>query len=185
MRSANILSGAFCLCILLTGIAGAKTVTPGEEGELAKFLPPEPGRRICYARTYSAEHLKKHPQQTVTEVAFRLAYFRHEPDDFFPKGQRNYYFAMLAKQRGSDRTLTAMGECGPNGNRIGCGVECDGGGVSVARRPDDRILISLDRIRMSAGCDGEDAVDLEGGADDREFLLARVPDAECPAYDDW
>jgi hypothetical protein len=133
MRSANILSGAFCLCILLTGIAGAQTVTPGEEGELAKFLPPEPGRRICYARTYSAEHLKKHPQQTVTEVAFRLAYFRHEPDDFFPKGQRNYYFAMLAKQRG----------------------------------------------------DGEDAVDLEGGADDREFLLARVPDAECPAYDDW
>jgi hypothetical protein len=179
------LSWAFCFLALTVGVAGAQTVTLGEEGELANFLEPEPGANICYARTYSTEHLKKHPQQKVTEVGFRLAYYRHAPDDFFPRGQRNYYFAMLAKQRGSDKVLTAMGECGPNGNRISCGVECDGGGVSVARRPDDRILISLDRIRMSAGCDDEEAIDLEGGADDREFLLSRVPDSECPAYDDW
>ena len=40
-------------------------------------------------------------------------------------------------------------------------------------------LIRLDRIRMSAGCDEEDAVDVEGGADDREFLLSRAEDAAC------
>ena len=185
MRRGAILSGAFCLSALLAGLAGAQTVTPGEEGELAKFLAPEPGRNICYARVYSPEHLKKHPKQQVTEISFRLAYYRHEPDDFFPKGQRNYYFAMLAKQRGSDRTLTAIGECGPGGDRISCGVECDGGGVTVTRRPGDKILISLGRIRMSAGCDEGDAVDLEAGEDDREFLLSRVEDADCPAYDDW
>lgn len=179
----RVLGGTFCFLALMAGVAGAQTVTPGEEGELAKFLPPQPGSNICYARTYSAEHLKKHPQQKVTEVGFRLAYYRHEPDEFFPKGQRNYYFAMLAKQRGSSKTLTAMGECGPDGNSISCGVECDGGGITVARRPGDKILISLGRIRMSAGCDEEDAVDLEGGADDREFLLSRVE--ECPSYDDW
>ena len=185
MRLRMAFYGAFCVSAAMLVSAGAQTVTPGEEGELAKFLAPEPGRHICYARVYSPEHLKKHPRQQVTEVGFRLAYYRHEPDDFFPKGQRNYYFAMLAKQRGSDRTLTAMGECSPDGDRISCGVECDGGGVTVSRRPSDRILISLDRIRMSAGCDEEDAVDVEGGADDREFLLSRVEDAACPAYEDW
>jgi hypothetical protein len=183
MRRGAVLSGMCCL--LLVGAAGAQTVMPGEEGELANFLPPKPGSKICYARTYSTEHLKKHPQQRVTEIGFRLAYYRHEADAFFPKGQRNYYFAMLAKQRGGSATLTAMGECAPYGDRISCGVECDGGGVTVSRRPGDKILISLDRIRMSAGCDEGDAVDLEAGADDREFLLSRAPDSECPAYDDW
>ena len=100
--------------ILVLGIASAapfaatgQPVPPGEEGELASFLPPEEGARICYRRAYSPEHLAKHPDQTVTEVEFRLAYYRHDADEFYPQGQRNYYFAMLAKRRGGDRTLTA------------------------------------------------------------------------------
>jgi hypothetical protein len=180
-------AGLAALCALALPAAG-QSVKPGEEGALADFLPPEPGRHICYARTYAADHLRQHPKQTVTEIAFRLAYYRHEPDEFYKQGQRNYYFALLAKRRGSSRTLTAMGECGPNGDSIGCGVECDGGGVSVSRKPGDRILVSLGedgRIRMSEGCDEGDAVDLEAGADDREFLLGRVEDAACPAYEDW
>lgn len=182
-----LLAGLAALCMPPVAATG-QAIEPGAEGALADFLPPEPGRHICYARTYSADHLKQHPKQTVTEIAFRLAYYRHEPDEFYQQGQRNYYFAMLAKRRGSSRTLTAMGECGPNGDRIGCGVECDGGGVSVSRRSGDRILVSLGengRIRMSEGCDEGDAVDLESGEDDREFLLSRVEDAACPAYEDW
>lgn len=184
-----------CALLLWLGIAAlwaasavGQPITPGEEGALAKFLPPEPGRNICYARVYTAEHLKAHPEQTVTEMAFRLAYYRHEPDEYYKEGQRNYYFALLAKRRGSSRTLTALGECTPSGDRIACGVECDGGGVVVSRRPPDRILVSLGengRIRMSEGCDEEDAVDLESGKDDREFLLTRIEDAACPAYDEW
>lgn len=39
---------------------------------------------------------------------------------------------------------------------------------------------------MTEGCDGEEsAIDLEPGADDGEFLLSRVPDAECPIFEDW
>lgn len=59
--------------------AMAQPVDPGTEGELANILPPEVGRRVCYARSYDAEHLKAHPKQKVTEIRFRLAYYRHDP----------------------------------------------------------------------------------------------------------
>ena len=183
-RSA-LLAGIFVTAPLL---AVAEPIPPGEEGELAAFLPPEEGAHICYRRVYSAEHLAKHPDQTVTEIDFRLAYYRHDPDEFYPKGQRNYYFAMLAKQRGRDRTLTALGECVAYGDRISCGVECDGGGVSVSRREAGTILVDLDafgRIRMSEGCDEADAVDLESGKDDSSFLLTKTDEASCPPYEQW
>ena len=167
----------------------AQAIAPGEEGELANFLKPEAGKRICYARVYTQEHLAKHPKQKVTEIGFRLAYYRFPPDEFYPQGQRNYYFALTAKRRGNSRLMTARGECGPNGNRIGCGVECDGGGVTVTRRPGDKILVSLGEggwIRMTEGCDEEEnAVNLEAGEDDREFLLSRLPDSACPPYGAW
>ena len=180
---------------LALGIASAapfaatgQPVPPGEEGELASFLPPEEGARICYRRTYSAEHLAKHPDQTVTAVEFRLTYYRHDPDEFYPQGQRNYYFAMLAKRRGEDRTLTAFGECVPGHDGISCGVECDGGGIGVSRRASQQVLLDLTgygRIRMSEGGDEADAVELEPGKDDHEFLLTKVEDSACPAYDKW
>lgn len=179
------------LCVLFApSVAISQAIEPGQEGELANFLKPVPGAHVCYGRVYSDQHLAKHPKQKVTEVGFRLAYHRFSPDQTYPQGQRNYYFAMTARTRGQARTMTAIGECGPNGDSIGCGVECDGGGVSVTRRPGDKILVTLGpggRIRMTAGCGDEetDSVDLEAGEDDHEFLLSRLPDAACPAYERW
>lgn len=185
-------ASAGLLGMLACGPAFAQAIPPGEEGELARILEPEPGARICYRRIYDAAHLKAHPRQTVTEMEFRLAYHRFEPDDAFPKGQRNYYFELRAKRRDETRALSAMGECGTreDGRTIFCGVECDGGGVGVkvADKPDS-ILVNLKaagRLRMTAGCDeDEEAVELLPGADDKVFLLNRVAEAECPAYDDW
>lgn len=166
----------------------AQPVEPGAEGELANLLPPEVGRRVCYARNYSAEHLKAHPKQKVTEIQFRLAYHRHDPDDYAPQGQRNYYFAVLAKLRGQQDALTSMGECVPYEGQVSCGVDCDGGGFVATRKPPDQILISLGdggRLRMTRGCDESGSVDLESGEDDKGFLLTRTDDESCPAYDDW
>jgi hypothetical protein len=89
---------AFILLVAVSGgsPAGAQPVMPGEEGELVNFLPPEVGRRVCYARVYSQQHLAKHPKQKVAEIQFRLTYYRHEPDDYAPQGQRNYYFEVHA-----------------------------------------------------------------------------------------
>ena len=185
-------------CAWLVAMAGllaplsapADTITPGEEGELARFLPPVEGKRVCFARVYDADHLARHPKQKVTQLEFRLAYHRFEPDEFFPQGQRNYYFEVLAKVRGQSKLLTSMGECSPAGGKISCGVECDGGGVVAERsaKPGKILLTFGDYygLRMTMGC-GEDedgdTVMLEPGEDDKEFLLSEK--SSCPAYDDW
>ena len=104
-------------CASLVAIAGvlagfpalADTVAPGAEGELTRFLPPEPGKRVCFSRVYDADHLARHPKQKVTEIEFRLAYHRFDPDEFFPEGQRNYYFEVLAKVRGNKKLLDRDG----------------------------------------------------------------------------
>lgn len=178
--------------LAVTG-ARAQAIEPGKEGELANFIPPQAGARACFGRVYDAEHLKAHPQQQVTEMQFRIAYYIHDPDEFAPKGQRNYYFEVLTRLRDQKQAkpLTAMGECRPteDGKAIICGVECDGGGVTVKRSGDGKIMVDLEamgRLRMTADCgDEEDGVELTSGADDRRFLLSKIPQAECPAYDDW
>jgi hypothetical protein len=174
---------------LLTHSAAAQPVPPGQEGELGKLLAPVHGRKICFARAYDGAHLKKHPKQKVTALLFRLEYYRHPPDPpHYPQGQRNYYFRMSAKVKGQHKTLYASGECVAGDNSIGCGVECDGGGVSVERDPKgEAIIIRIDdRIRMTQGCDGDDennTVDLTPGVDDKAFRLDNAALSTCRALD--
>ena len=100
--------------------AAAQTVPPGQEGELGKLLPPVHDRKICFARTYDAAHLKRHPQQKVTALLFQIRYHRHDPEKEHPDGQRNYYFGMAAKVKGHKKTLYASGECVSGKGTIGC-----------------------------------------------------------------
>jgi len=175
---------------LVAGSA-AQPVEPGQEGELKSFVPPQDGEKACYTRRYTADHLAKHPKQTVAEMEFRLNYYRHEPDQTWPQGQRNYYFALYAKVKGKTRKLKAFGECTPVTGAISCGVECDGGGVLVMRRPENKALVyfpdAQSFIRMTEGCDEseDNAVELKPGSDDWEFLLSRSADAACPDFEDW
>jgi hypothetical protein len=169
--------------------ASADTVAPGEEGELLKFLPAEPAKHICFARAYSADHLARHPKQKVTEIEFRLAYHRFDPDEFFPAGQRNYYFEVLATLRGEPGQLTGFGECSPDGDAISCSVDCDGGGIRAKRTATPGTVLlyfgGYDYLRMSGGCDGGEGGELVPGEDDKEFLLTERAAESCPAYEDW
>lgn len=185
------------LAVLLASLtmslpAVAQSIEPGKEGELATLVKPQKGARACFGRSYDAKHMQSHPEQRVARMDFRLAYHIHEPDQFFPKGQRNYYFDLKVRLRGqsSSRPLTASGECSvsANGKRIFCGVECDGGGIVIRARDGDKLLVDLGAvgsIRMTEGCDAneEDGVDLLPGKDDRTFLLGRA--SECAAYENW
>ena len=171
--------------------AVCQPVEPGAEGKLAALLSPEPGNHICYSREYDAAHMKAHPQQKVRSMSFRLAYFRHEPDSYSPEGQRNYYFELHTTMHPDGRPLVTGGECAPTdvGNKIRCGVDCDGGGIMIRKgAKQGQLIIDLEatgRIRMSDGCDDEEGVDLEPGIDDKVFLLSQVPADSCLPYDDW
>ncbi|AMS40280.1 hypothetical protein AA2016_1346 [Aminobacter aminovorans] len=180
--------------LLVCAQARTQAIEPGKEGELANFIPPEAGARACFGRIYDEAHLKAHPKQQVTEMQFRIAYYIHEPDAFYPKGQRNYYFEVLARLRGHKQAkpLSAMGECSPSddGKSIFCGVDCDGGGVMVKRSVGGKIVVDLEalgRLRMTSDCgeDEEGGVELLSGADDKRFLLSKQASSECPAYDNW
>ena len=181
-------------CVSTPSSSGAQAIEPGKEGELARIVKPRQGERACFGRVYDAEHLQSHPDQRVAKMDFRLAYEVHEPDRFFPDGQRNYYFQLRValRDRKQAHPLQASGECAPSadGKRIFCGVECDGGGIVIRQRDDGKLLVDLaatGRIRMTKGCDeeGEDGADLLPGKDDRTFLLGRSAAGQCPAYEDW
>jgi hypothetical protein len=173
-----ICGAAWCL---LPAQAGASDV-------LTSILPKKDGAKVCFSRVYDAAHLSKHKDQRVVEMGFRLAFVVQKNDD--GSTYASWRYALDAKRRGDGEAAVATGECGEDAGRSFCGVECDGGGVYVLPQPDGSLLVEFGDsrgIRMTAGCgeDEDDFVMLEPGKDDKSFRLARVPDAQCPAYADW
>ena len=185
----RVMLAAGALVIPLSAMPGVgQTIPPGQEGALGKLLPPVHDRRICFARTYDAAHLKRHPKQKVTALLFQLRYYRHNPEKEYPEGQRNYYFGMAARVKGQKKTLSGSGECGAGAKGIHCGVDCDGGGVDLQHDPRTGTLtVSFeDRhsyLRMSVGCGEDNTVDLKPGADDRLFQLRKASLPTCRALD--
>lgn len=188
----RLLWTAGLVSIAMTGTSFADVVQPGKEGVLANLVAPVPGERICFARNYSRDHLEAHPKQRVTGMQFQLTYYRHAADQDYPKGQRNYYFRLIAKLRDKTKPYSVIGECNASGANIRCGVECDGGGVNIRKRQEGKLLVyfgDYDEIRLAEGCgeeeDPDKTTDLKAGADDKEFLLNPVAAENCPAYEKW
>ena len=138
----------------------------------------------CFVRTYEAEHLARHPKQKVAAMkllvtaenvaedktvnySFRLGVkYRHRPGNFDSSGSCSHVFA--------DDTGKEV--------RLGCGVDCEGGGLEAAMSKDDKsAIIRLERIRIwqnnKPDDDAEDA--LVAGADDKIFRLDRADNREC------
>jgi hypothetical protein len=180
---------------LLAGLALAATGPAAAEdapyAKLKAFLPPAPDAKACYVRIYDAKHLEQHPKQRVTEMILFLrctilsedeAVIEATDDGGTKKHYFDYDFTLAAKVRDRSETLYAAGDCAA-AEAIGCGVDCNGGGVEVepAAGGNDTILVKLERIRMTLGCsDGED-FELEAGEDDKVFKLAKSPVETCSA----
>ena len=159
--------------------------------KLKALLPPGPDAALCFARAYDAEHLSQHPKQKVTGLVLFLRYVALGEDEATliakedggtEKQYFRYDFTLAAKVKDRSLTLYASGDCA-SAEAIGCGVDCDGGGIEiepVAGR-DDTILLRLERIRMTLGCGEGEAVELEGGADDKVFKLTKAQRPICEA----
>lgn len=182
------------LAVAILALLGTPALAQDARTEriFAPFVKAEPGARACWRRQYSADHLAQHPDQLVTDIEFRLAYEVFGPEQGFDEPVHARPFQLLVSRRGDDRRLVAAGDClsQPDG-RIFCGIECDGGGVYLRERTQGRILIGFEDMWGIAvsecGSDHEDgyAEPLEPGKDDKEFLLSRVGDAQCPQSRDW
>jgi len=104
----------------------------------------------CFVRRYDASHLAQHPKQKVIamkllvtaedapedrtfDYSFRLGFkYRHRAGNFDSSG---YCSHIVAENAGGEI-------------RLGCGVDCEGGGIEVAMKDDKSALIRLERIRI-------------------------------------
>ena len=123
-----------------------------------------PGPDSCYGRSYSADHLAKHPAQRVTQIAI-------SPD-----------FAIAAPVLGVHLTLSLRGVPGgafeayaacenEGGHTLYCGMEGDAGGFQITPAKKGGILITVSSLGMGFENDaGFATLDRDTG-DDRSFLL--------------
>jgi hypothetical protein len=185
------------LTVLFCSLIGGQGMT-GYQGpdylKLKALLPPAAGAVLCLARTYDEEHLKRLPKQRVTELILFIRYtilgddeavIETTEDGGTEKRYFDYDFTLAAKTKDHDQTLYASGDCA-SAEGIGCGVDCDGGGIEIEPLPgqDDTILVRLERIHMTLGCgEGADEVELEAGEDDKVFKLKKAPAATCNAME--
>jgi hypothetical protein len=154
----------------------------------ARLFAAPPGKKAyaCFVRHYDADHLARHPKQKVSAMqllvtaeippdektmshSFRLGVkYRHRPGDFDSSGYCNH---AVAEDTGKEI-------------RLGCGVDCEGGGINVALSKDDRsAIIRLDRITIwqRNKPDDEAGDALLAGADDKIFRVDRADTRDCAA----
>jgi hypothetical protein len=137
----------------------------------------------CFVRRYDANHLAQHPKQKVSAMKL-LVTAEDAPED----KTVNYSFRLGFKYRHRAGNFDSSGYCShvvaenTGGEiRLGCGVDCEGGGIEVAMKDDKSALIRLERIRIweRNKPDDDASNDLVAGADDKIFRVDRSDLHEC------
>lgn len=153
----------------------------------------------CFVRRYDAAHLAQHPLQKVSAMKLLIT-AEKVPDD----KALQYSFRLGVNFRDRAGDYDSSGDCGhaPNvktaaadapasdqpppleaGVDFFCGVDCDGGGISVGLADRDASIIvkPLDAIRIWKGKDPDESASsaLKAGADDKVFRLDRTKLDEC------
>lgn len=184
------LAAAAVLAISTAGITLGHAEEEGiDKAKVAAFdvrmftRPPGKKTYACFVRRYEPDHLARHPKQKVSTMkllvtvetppeekitySFRLGLkYRHRSGDFDSSGSCNH---SVPEDRGHDIHL-------------GCGVDCDGGGIDVAMSKDDKsAVVRVERVRIwqNSKPDEEPIDALVGGADDKVFRLDRADIREC------
>ena len=142
----------------------------------------------CFARTYDAAHLARHPKQTVSAMKMLVKAEMLEDDS---NSALNYAFKLDLKFRDRKDDYAGSMDCGSaymsevkrEGVRVSCKESCEGGGLEIALAPDAKaIIVKLDSINLWLADNPQDESgqrSLSGGADDKVFRLERVDNALC------
>jgi hypothetical protein len=136
----------------------------------------------CFARRYDASHLAQHPKQKVSSMKLLVTTENH------PKEPTSYAYKVGVQFRNKPGNFDGGSSCshmvdedGQKAISFSCDVECGGGGLEIAMAKDDRsAIVKVDVIGVyDRKHPKDDAVTLEGGADDKVFRLDRVDNSEC------
>jgi hypothetical protein len=181
-----------CIAAAIASVAGACACHAQDGVDKAKAAafdvqmfggPPGHKTYACFVRRYDASHLAQHPKQKVSAMKL-LVTAENAPED----KTVNYSFRLGFKYRHRGGTFDSSGFCNhivaetTGGEvRLGCGVDCEGGGINVAMKDDKSALIRLERIRIweRNKADQDASNDLVAGADDKIFRVDRSDLHEC------
>jgi hypothetical protein len=183
---------------LMLSASNARAADPDEISAEAKAAfdkrmftvePAQKGRTYaCFTRRYDARHLASHPAQTVKQM--KLLVTAEWSDE---NKAQTYSFSLGVKFRNQRVGYDSLGGCShatmgeSKGEvRLGCGVDCDGGGLGIALvKEDESAVVRLERVRIwphgkdrdddSPGAIGE----LVAGKDDGMFRLDRASIDDC------
>jgi hypothetical protein len=189
MKSISFVSVAAITMLAIVAASGACAEDAAKSDAYAQRMFAgkigKPKSHACFARVYDAAHLAKHPKQKVRAMTLLVTAEKVPEDE-----KLNYSFSLGVAFRDRPGKFTSGGSCGhpvasevsADKLQIGCGVDCDGGGLSIELANHDKsILARLDRIRIwrNDKPDDEEALSLEAGADDGVFRLDRVSLDQC------
>jgi hypothetical protein len=184
------LAAAAALAISVAGITLGHAEEDGiDKAKVAAFdvrmftKPPGKKAYACFVRRYDPDHLARHPLQKVG--AMKLLVTAEIP----PEEKISYSFRLGLKYRHRSGDFDSSGSCNHfvpedvgHEIRLGCGVDCDGGGINVAMSKDDKsAVVRTEGIRIWQNSKPDDELSdaLVGGADDKIFRLDRTDVSEC------
>lgn len=145
----------------------------------------KPTEYACFSRHYDAQHLAEHPLQKVSVMRLLVSAERNTEDK-----KLAYSFRLGVNFRNRPGDFDSSGDCahltGDDAAKqkidFGCGVDCDGGGISIDLTQDNAsVIVKLEAIRIWKGKDNDDdaATELKAGADDKVFRLDRANVDDC------
>jgi hypothetical protein len=175
--------------VIATLAAGsAATAEPDTQGFAKRLFGRDVAAKgktyACFVRRYDAAHLRQHPQQKTTAMKL-LVSAEMVPEDKQP----NYSFTLGVTFRDRKGHFDTMGSCGhpmaeqETGDKLvlGCGVDCDGGGLQIEMAGADKsVIVRIERVAIWNNDKPDDERDsFDAGADDKAFRLDRVGIEEC------
>jgi hypothetical protein len=177
---------AACLTVLVVGAATG--LASAQESDVVRMFGRDPGTgdaHACFVRHYTKAHLKSHPDQNVTDM---IAYVGRQagPDAY-------YMINLQVNFRQLNKPFQVSGSCSQSTDgkqTLGCGVECDGGSLSVRVKNESAILVEIpDSVRLfdpAATEEGDLPKGARFGSDDKLFRLDRADLKDCAAviYDE-
>ncbi|MDF1671105.1 MAG: hypothetical protein P1U83_15980 [Roseovarius sp.] len=152
--------------LLVTGAAAA--------GILEDMVPPPPTDGACWERSYSNDHLARHPRQKVTELRLLVQPFQ---------GGHEFTIDIATRERAG----TVIGSCanGSPGSAT-CTVACSGEKFTLQHAAGDRAILlkmgTAGRLQVNARCEGNDDAApflIEAEPDDKLFKLQPTSVRSC------
>jgi hypothetical protein len=145
---------------------------------------PTKNTYACFVRRYEPDHLARHPHQKVTAMKLLVTSEYFEEDKSLQQ-----HFRLGVRFRDKRGEFDSSGGCGhvrpeeaKNETRLGCGVDCDGGGIGIAMGKEDKsVVVRLERVRIwrNNKPDEDASGELVAGKDDAIFRLDRAGIDEC------